>query len=188
MKLAIIGRGTVGCISAAFFLRNTDWEIEWYFDPDIKPLSVGEGSFVGFADLLYKNVDFTYDSLKKVDGTIKTGINKVGWGDKNFINNFPPPYIGYHFDAVKLQDYITTYLKDNRRIKFINKNVTHDDIDADFIMDCSGKPKNLEDYNASEFIPVNSAYVTQCYWDYPKFSETLSIARPYGWIFGFIIC
>ena len=33
-------------------------------------------------------------------------------------------------------------------------------------------------------IPVNAAHVIQSYWDYPKFNYTLTMARPYGWVFG----
>jgi hypothetical protein len=36
----------------------------------------------------------------------------------------------------------------------------------------------------SDYISVNAVHVTQCYWDYPTFNNTLALARPYGWIFG----
>jgi tryptophan halogenase len=51
-------------------------------------------------------------------------------------------------------------------------------------MDCSGKPQDYDAFNMSECIPVNSVHVTQCYWDAPRFQYTLTIARPYGWVFG----
>ena len=36
----------------------------------------------------------------------------------------------------------------------------------------------------TEYIPVNSVYVTQCFWPEPKFDYTLTVARPYGWVWG----
>jgi hypothetical protein len=69
-------------------------------------------------------------------------------------------------------------------VSVIDKNVSPDDVDADFILDCSGTPKDFSDCVDSKYIPVNAAYVTQCYWDYPRFDYTLTIARPYGWVFG----
>jgi hypothetical protein len=71
------------------------------------------------------------------------------------------------------------------RVTIIDKNVTdHSTIDSDFVFDCSGKPSEFSNHVVSESIPVNSVHVTQCYWDVPKFNYTLTIARPYGWVFG----
>jgi hypothetical protein len=121
--------------------------------------------------------------LSKIDGTFKYGVKKVNWSKgKEFTHYFTPPYISYHFNAAKLQDYIINELSND--IKIIDSNVTHDKIDADFIMDCSGKPSNYDDYEMSDYIAVNAVHVTQCFWDYPRFQYTLAIARPYGWVFG----
>jgi tryptophan halogenase len=71
------------------------------------------------------------------------------------------------------------------KVNIVEGNVaSYDDIDSDFIFDCSGAPKDFSDCNVLETIPVNSVYVTQCYWDVPKFQHTLTIARPHGWVFG----
>jgi hypothetical protein len=51
-------------------------------------------------------------------------------------------------------------------------------------MDCSGKPKSYDEFNLTESIPVNAVHVTHCYWDHAKFQHTLTLARPYGWVFG----
>lgn len=97
---------------------------------------------------------------------------------------FPPNIVGYHFNAVMLQDFIIEKLQQNNRIELINSNITHDNIDADYIIDCSGKPNNFDNFYIAESIPVNSVFVTQCYWEGIKFQYTLAIARPYGWVFG----
>jgi hypothetical protein len=185
-KLTIIGSGTAGCLSLIHFLKNTNYEIDWVCDELIKPQAVGEGSILDLPIILTRCVDFQHDDLEKIDGTFKIGVFKKNWnGTGNFMHYFPPPMVAYHFNAIRLQNYIKNCVKDNTRIKKINSNISsHDELDGDFIMDCSGNPTNYDDYTQSTCIPVNSVYVTQCYWDMPRFNYTLAIARPYGWVFG----
>jgi len=185
-KLAIIGKGTAGAFAVTHFLRWTDWEIDWYFDNNIKPQSVGEGSTVVLSNSLFQNIGFRHYNLEEIDGTFKTSIYKEGWGEsgKIYHHDFPPPSIGYHFNANKLQEYILSKVTDNSRITIKEQNIKNEQIDSDFIFDCSGKPNDYDNFHKSKYIPVNSVHVTQCYWDYPRFNHTLTVARPYGWIFG----
>lgn len=183
-KIAVVGKGTAGCMSAAFYRNRTNCEIEWYFDPNIKPQSVGEGSNLVLPSRLNEWFAFGARDYDKVDATIKTGIYKQNWGRnmKPFLHDFPSPSVALHFSAPKLQEYIHHKLQEHVTIKQMN--VDTQDIDADFIIDCTGKPITYESHKQSDYIPVNSVYVTQCFWDYPKFNHTLTIARPYGWVFG----
>lgn len=182
-KISIIGAGTAGVLAAAHFNRwRKDCDIELYYDSNIAPQPVGEGSTPSLPNVLWHNLHFTFDDLLKVDGTIKHGIDKRNWGGSDFVHPFYPPVVGYHFNAGKLQKFILDKLKND--IKIIDKNVKHQDIDSDYIMDCSGKPDNYEEFHMSDYISVNAVHVTQCYWDYPTFNNTLALARPYGWIFG----
>lgn len=183
-RIAVIGRGTAGAIAAAHFSRWTDWEIDWYYDPNIQTQAVGEGSTLVMPTNLFHYFNFSHEDLWKLDGTFKGGIAKEGWGKTGdyFFHNFNPPGIAYHFNAVKLQDYVRDKLKD--KVNLIEQNVSNEDVDADYVMNCSGKPKDFSEYDAAEFIPVNSVYVTQCFWDYPRFQHTFAIAKNYGWVFG----
>ena len=185
-KIAIIGNGTAGCLTASHFNRySIDTEIEWYFDPNIKPQAVGEGSLIDLPVDLNASLEFSMSDLYSLDGTIKTGIRKIDWaGVDTFDENFTFGKHGMHFNAVQLQDFILKKLQLEGKIKIIESNVTHNQIDSDHIIDCSGFPRDFSQYVESEYIPVNSAYVTKCFWDYPKFNHTLTIARPYGWVFG----
>lgn len=184
-KVSIIGKGTAGCISAAHFLHYTDWFVDFYFDNQIKPQAVGEGSNLVLPMRLNHIIDFQHDDLSKLDGSFKYGIKKTGWGTgKEFIHNFPPPNVGYHFNALKLQDLILNKIKNNPRFRIVEGNISHENIDSDFIMDCSGKPTNFNEFIIPESIPVNSVHVTQCFWDHARFQYTLTLARPYGWVFG----
>lgn len=183
-RISIIGGGTAGVISAMRMssLRKHD-EIVLYHDPNIKPQAVGEGADLGLSINISTDLNFTYSDLFDIDGTIKYGIRKIGWrNNKDFVHHFISPTISYHFNAHKLQKFILDRLQD--RVKIISKAVSHNDIDSDYIIDCSGKPKTYDEFTISKSTPVNSVYVNQCYWDYPRFNYTLAIARPYGWVFG----
>jgi hypothetical protein len=185
-KIIIIGRGTAGSQAAAHVVKNmTDCEIEWHFDPNTSPQAVGEGSTTELPRNLYENLSFRHEDLKKIDGSFKTGIYKKNWGanGKEFTHGFIPPFSSYHFNAIGLQNYIFEKLKSKVKVLEINHENSKD-LDADHILDCSGRPNSYEHHKISPYIPVNSVYVTQCYWDYAKFDYTLTIARPYGWIFG----
>ena len=184
-KVAILGRGTAGAISATLLYKKEGFNVDWIYDSNIKTQAVGEGSILGLPKLLYKHLGFTFADLNSIDGTFKIGLKKDGWGnlDKPFFHYFTSGEYGYHFNALKLQDFVTDRVSD--AINLCDMNVkSYDDIDADHIIDCSGRKAIDDSYTMSEYMPINSAYVTQCYWDVPKFNYTLAIARPYGWVFG----
>lgn len=185
-KLAVIGRGTAGSLSLAHFHRwlSNRVDIEWHYDPNTPTQAVGEGSPLTLPKNLLMTMGFVHSDLHYLDGTVKTGIYKDGWGQsgKPYTHNFHGAGSSYHFNALKLQEYTYNFFKD--KVKIVEHNTNSDDIDADLVMDCSGMPKNYDDFYTGTSIPVNSVYVTQCYWDMPRFNVTLTVARPYGWVFG----
>ncbi len=186
-RIAIVGRGTAGSISAALavsrYLRFG--EIVWYYDPSIQTQAVGEGSTLRVPGALNQAVGFMHSDLEKLDGTFKSGIRKIDWsrdGQSDFIHPFLPPQVSYHFNALKLQDFLYNRIKS--RVRCVEGSVSSEKIDADYIIDCSGKPSDYTSFEMSSYIPVNSVYVTQCFWDRAEFQYTMTIARPYGWVFG----
>jgi hypothetical protein len=184
-RIAVVGKGTAGSQAVAHFARFfPDEEIVWYFDSQKPTQSVGEGSTLQLPINLFRNINFSHEDLKKIDGTFKTGVYKKNWGmdGKAFVHDFSPPSVAYHFNAVKLQDYIYDFLKN--RVRVIDQAVDYKNVDASHIFNASGVPKNFESFNVSEYIPVNSVYITQCYWDAPRFDYSLTIAAKYGWVFG----
>ena len=184
-KLAVIGSGTAGALTAAYFNRWEDWEIDWYYDPNISSWPVGEGATLTLVRHINTSLGFTHYDLPKVDGTFKSGVFKTGWGNgSEFFHAFQGTDVAYHFNAKALQKYILDKLSLSPKINVIEKNVSADDVDADYVFDCRGVPKNFDDYHISDCVPVNSAYVTQCYWDHPKFQYSLMLANKYRWVFG----
>jgi hypothetical protein len=185
-KIAIIGNGTAGCLTATHFnFFSPDTNIEWYHDTKILPLSVGEGSLPHLPKALSRDIGFDYLDLLSIDGTPKIGVDKYNWSNTDhYIQQSPMGEYALHFNASKLQKHIQDKLKDRSNVQVIEKNVNANNIDADYVIDCTGSPKDFNDYNISEYIPVNTAYVTQCFWDSPRFFTSLVVARPYGWVFG----
>jgi hypothetical protein len=187
-KIAVIGKGTAGSQAVIHFARFfPNFEIDWYFDPEKPAQSVGEGSTLQLPTNLFNNLGFSHESLKKVNGSLKTGIYKKNWGNENeeFFHDFPPPQVGYHFSATELQKYIEEKIVEtNNIVQIIPKEVDYNNVDATFVFNASGRPSNFDDFHLSEYIPVNSAYVTQCYWPSARFQHTLAIAGKHGWVFG----
>lgn len=187
-KVALIGRGTAGCQAAThLFTYMPNHELDWYFDPETKPQAVGEGSNLVLPRNMHQTLNFNYgEHFKRVDGWLKLGIYKSNWGQqqKDFVHFFPMPNTAIHFNAIKMQDFIFEKLSKEPRVNVIEKNVRAEEVDADYVMDCSGRPKTLEEYETPRFIPVNSVHVNQCYWDFPRINYTITEARPYGWVFG----
>ena len=183
-KLAVIGRGTVGCFTVADFLYWTDWDIDWYYDPNTPASGVGEGTTAMLPSRLHDSIVFSYDDLITVGGTIKRGILKTGWsGNGNYMHNFALGVNGIHFSAEALQAFLFNHLMESGSIRTIENNVNAEDIDADFVIDCSGRPLIDDSYDKMEYTFTNACRVAHCYWDGPRFNYTKAIAMPEGWMF-----
>jgi len=189
-KIAIIGKGTAGAISAMKAYGHSlnskrNIVIDWYFDDNIPTQAVGEGTTITIPTALSRNLNFEHHNLHELDGTFKSGITKKDWNiDSDYVHTFKPPLVAYHFNAIKLQNYILDKLKNQKNVTIIDKNISSKEVDADLIIDCSGRPNTYEDFILSPYIAVNSVHVTQCYWDYARFQHTVSDATKYGWVFG----
>jgi hypothetical protein len=187
-KLTIVGRGTVGCIAAAHFLRYTNWEIDWIYDPNVQPASVGEGTNLALPQSLSSTVDFDLRDMMQIQAIPKLGIRKRGWGNgTDFFHTFNGTQAGIHFNAVYFQDYFFKKLSENRRVRCIEAAVPldgGDELDSDYVMMCTGTPKDFSNYNLVDSIPVNAALVLHCPWDNPTFFYSLTFAKKHGWVFG----
>jgi tryptophan halogenase len=182
-RIAIIGKGTAGSLAFNHFANFGNFEVECYFDSSIKEQSVGEGAPLNLGRTLYESLGLEYEDIFKIQGNYKAGIKYINWGQSDYFHSFPMPNMSLHFSATDLQELL--YKKNEKKVNFIDKKITKtSDIDADHIMLCTGRPVDFTDYNEAKYIPVNAAYVIQCYWDRPMFDYTLCIARPYGWVFG----
>jgi len=185
-KLTIVGRGTVGCLAIAHFLKWTDWEITWAYDPTVEPTAVGEGTTLNLPRTLFENLGFTFADVYEFNATAKVGIYKKDWGSigDGFLHPFPVGQTGIHFNAVSFQQYVFEKISQNPRITLLERSVEPDEVDSDYVMMCTGTPTDFTDYEIIETVPVNTCWVSQCPWEHVRFQHSLTIARPYGWIFG----
>jgi len=185
-KIAIIGKGTAGCMASSFFTNYHPAQIDWYYDPDTPAQSVGEGSTLPFPTALFNELNIGYASLEvELRGSIKKGIRKIGYGGiGDYLHEFPLGRSGVHFSADALQNLVPKILQ-QRGINIIEERVkSHDDIDADYIIDCSGKPNDFKEFHQAEYVLVNATLTEQFPCQGPLFDFTLTVARPYGWVFA----
>ena len=183
MKVSILGAGNAGCFTAvhyAFFTQHHDVEIELIHNPDIKPEPVGQATFPNEPELLYDALGFDWHG-NNINATPKTGILYEGWGKVNeeVFHPFPPHALGMHFSPSEMQDYI---LKSGL-FKVIEDDVPDpNDVDADYIFDCRGKPKDYSDYDTL-INPINAVILAKPNWDTSTTLWTRSVATPDGWAF-----
>ena len=179
MKLAILGKGTAGALALNHFTSYTDWEIDLYYDSSIKEQTVGEGTTLDIPRNLQDTLGVTWEDIRKLNGSVKTGIQYNDWSPTNYFHGFPIPLASIHIDAVKLQE----YLIDKNPCNLIDKKVNMEDIDADYIMNCSGTPKDFNNYEVTDKINVNSVCLMQ-FEPIDNFDYTIAQAMPNGWMFG----
>ena len=183
-KIAILGRGNAGCLSALHFNHYTagaEREIELYYDPEIKPVPTGQGSTLEHPNLLWKTLGI--DWVKKLPLTLKTGIMYENWGNvkDDFFHPFPFGQYSIHCSPKDFQEYVCNNLKVN--FKETTENIlNYDQIDADYIIDCRGTPKSFENYD-SLINPLNAALLANLPKKEHDVKYTRCIATPHGWTF-----
>jgi hypothetical protein len=186
MKIVIIGRGNAGCISAmhlAYYRNflNKKVEIELIYDSTILPVPTGQGTTLDFTEILFKTFQINY--IKKFPTTIKTGIMYENWGNKNnkIFHPFPIGHYAVHFEPKEFQDFVCNNLKIN--FKETDENIkNYDLIDADYIIDCRGKPNDFSNYETL-INPLNCALLANLPKKENDVSYTKAIAHKNGWCF-----
>ena len=182
-KITILGKGTAGSIAAAHFSHYTEDEIEVIYDSNIPEAAVGEGSQLSLPKLLTNIFNLSWLELSKINYNAKQGIMYQNWGANNYFHNFPIPESAWHFNALSLQNFIKEKIE--HKVNYIDKHIKNvNELDTDYVIDCRGKPTMDNRFAIQHDMVINSAYVVQCPWNYPKIQYTLAIARPYGWVFG----
>lgn len=182
-KITILGAGTAGCLTATAFINlNKKYNIELIYDPNTPTSSVGEATNYAVANFLSVIYNFNEKDLIECKGTRKFGIQKNNWGIENYFHPFIFSNYAFHLDSKEFQKLILSKLS---KVITVKKQFIDDikDIKSDYIIDCRGKYEDSE-VEILDNIAVNASYTTQCFWDKPKFEHTLTIARPYGWVFG----
>tara|TARA_B100000965_G_C19576676_1_gene751626 strand:+ start:1009 stop:2139 length:1131 start_codon:yes stop_codon:yes gene_type:complete len=202
-KLAIVGAGNAGCISALHFKQHEpDLEIDLYHDSDHHPIErVGQGTTIPVAKLLSQSLDCTwYDN--PIEATLKAGILYRNWGkihdcpterrhDAFFHDFYTMDQVSMHYTPKKLSDAVLSSKKFNVIEKEIND--PEAEIDSDFIIDCRGKKSRDKENQTYLYNPIDSVLLgsvtDDCnvnilnYTDKIQMQFTEACATPNGWTF-----
>ena len=147
-RIAIIGAGNAGCITALhFYFHGRDrFEIELYHSPEKHPIErVGQGTTLPPATLIASLFSSNwYDN--DIGATFKSGILYEGWGKVNdkVFHEFPADSMAMHYCPWEMQKYAL----DSGFFKVVEDNILDvNQVDADYVFDCRGKPDDYSDYD-----------------------------------------
>jgi tryptophan halogenase len=203
MRIAVIGGGTAGFITAAHLTRSLpDASLVHVFDSRIPTIGVGEGTTPRFPVWFEEVTGLGFSDLaERCGATLKTGTRFDGWGihGSEFINRFQPVrLIGYHFDATQVVQVIGKYIRAEQvdaRVEEL-RTLPHGvlvrladraPLLCDYAFDARGFPRHGEggsqaDLVELDWIPTGRANLR---WLPPGVLSgvTRAAARPHGWIF-----
>ena len=200
MKVAVVGAGTAGLLSAMDLCVGLPSfaKITLIHSLSIGSLGVGESSLVNFPQSLSESIDYNHlFDRKELKSSTKYGVQFKNWRGNTFV-----PFLGgshgIHFDTSNLIEFILPRLHKKysnfSELKGVVESVTSvgkqvkirvDEFDHtfDYVIDCRGYPENYTDYHKSPHVYLNSAIVvpskTKAKWEY-----TFHIAHKNGWMFG----
>tara|TARA_Y100001963_G_scaffold131063_1_gene187961 strand:+ start:170 stop:1327 length:1158 start_codon:yes stop_codon:yes gene_type:complete len=184
-KIAIIGAGNAGCITALhFYFHGRDrFEIELYHSPEKHPIErVGQGTTLPPATLIASLFSSNwYDN--DIGATFKSGILYEGWGKSKdkFFHAFPMTNMAMHYVPQKLSD---TLLKSGLfKVKQQIINDPEKEIDSDWIIDCRGRHNRDRNNYESLVNPLNSCLLYRKEGRDSDLIYTRTVATPNGWTF-----
>lgn len=193
MKIAIVGAGTAGLLTALDLCYGLpdEAEIELIHDPDIAPLGVGEATLYNFPASL-GTIEYSHaENRHDLDATAKFGVRFKNWKGDGFVPFFAGSH-GIHFNTNELAAFVIPRLK-KLYPNFTELHGTVHGINGDgkeviignrwynYAIDCRGFNKIKRGNDLP--IHVNRAIVFDSMepspWDY-----SYHIAHKNGWMFG----
>lgn len=188
IKIAIIGAGNAGCITALHFHKfllevSDQFEIDIYHSPHDHPIEkVGQGTTILVPQLISSvlNINWYHNPI---GATFKTGILYEGWGKKNdkIFHPFEMPNAAMHFVPKKFSECVLESNLFNVQEKIIDD--PEKEIDADVIFDCRGRHNRDESNYESLINPLNSVILSKKHERDPDLIYTRCVATPNGWTF-----
>ena len=168
-KIAVIGVGSGGIQAICHMLVwLKDVEIYSVYDPKIDIVGIGESTNPGFVSIIQDALDFDlrYD-MPDLDATLKFGTEYIDWRPTRFMNPLLDAGVAIHFNTFKFKEFAFPRLKNKWAGKFFEiqgtvtniQNVTVNNIAKakvtidgdehlfDWVIDCTGFPKQLTDEN-----------------------------------------
>lgn len=188
-KIAIVGAGNAGCISALnlHYLKMTEeydvGEIEIYYDPNVPIERVGQGTQFNVRETIFDVLDLDWVEKNHIKATTKQGIRYKGWGKKNpdFFHSFRSGSVAIHY----IPKLFSERVLDSGLFNVVEKAITNpeEEIDATYIIDCRGRPSELDDSYQRLTNPINSVILARKEGADPSLLWTEHITTPNGWTF-----
>ena len=183
-KIAIVGAGNAGCITAlnfGYFGQNL-FDIDMYYDPDTPMERVGQGTTPDVLSLISASLDLDWWN-NDIGATIKTGILYEKWGKKQeeVYHKFYMDNVAMHFQTHEL----SRKVRESQYVNVIEKNIIDPEaeIDADYIFDCRGRSGNDYDEYNTLINPLNAVLLCKQGGRDPDLTHTRCVATPDGWTF-----
>tara|TARA_R100000005_G_C4981489_1_gene191150 strand:+ start:159 stop:1307 length:1149 start_codon:yes stop_codon:yes gene_type:complete len=201
MKIAVVGAGTAGLLSAVTLCQSLPPFIEVYLihSNDIAPIGVGESTLLDFPEILCEGIDY-YHLLdkKEMNATTKFGVRFVGWQDDDFYITFGSGCHGLHFDSAALSQFVIPrlqkkygrFMEVRATVKELNEvgdkvfvECDNDVFEFDYVVDCRGFPEDYKNYIEPKNVYLNSA-ITVASEGIVDWQYTAHIAHEHGWMFA----
>ena len=179
-KVSIVGGGNAGCITALYLSwYKKELEVELIYNPDVPCERVGQASVLDPPKLLWAATGFNWYN-NPIHATFKSGILYEGWGQYNekLFHGFPAHSMAMHYCPWEMQKHVLN----SGLFKVTEGDVDPKDVDADYVFDCRGKPKDFSDYD-DLINPTNAAILAKPNWDTTKAFWSRHVATPDGWTF-----
>tara|TARA_R100001224_G_scaffold46608_1_gene26846 strand:+ start:262 stop:1380 length:1119 start_codon:yes stop_codon:yes gene_type:complete len=182
MKITVVGAGNAGCFTAlwfAWFGRKENVEVELIYNPEIPVERVGQATLLNPPAILWGSTGFNWYN-NNIHATFKSGILYENWGKKNdkIFHEFAPDLMAMHYCPWEMQKSILN----SGHFKVTEGDVDPKDVDADYVFDCRGKPKDFTGYKTLKN-PINAAILAKPNWDVTKAFWSRHVATPDGWTF-----
>ena len=179
-KVSVVGGGNAGCITALYLSwYKKELEVELIYNPDVPCERVGQASVLDPPKLLWAATGFNWYN-NPFHATFKSGILYEGWGQYNekLFHGFPAHSMAMHYCPWEMQKHVLN----SGHFKVTEGDVDPKDVDADYVFDCRGKPKDFSDYD-DLINPTNAAILAKPNWDTTKAFWSRHVATPDGWTF-----
>ena len=179
-KVSVVGGGNAGCITALYLSwYKKELEVELIYNPDVPCERVGQASVLDPPKLLWAATGFNWYN-NPIHATFKSGILYEGWGQSNekLFHGFPAHSMAMHYCPWEMQKHVLN----SGLFKVTEGDVDPKDVDADYVFDCRGKPKDFSDYD-DLINPTNAAILAKPNWDTTKAFWSRHVATPDGWTF-----
>ena len=185
-RIAIIGAGNAGCITALhfYFYGKDNYEIEIYHSPEKHPIErVGQGTTIPPAALISSVFGTNWYDRNCIDATFKSGILYEGWGKSNdkIFHGFPMTNMAIHYVPQKLSDVILN--SGLFKVKQQTINDPEKEIDSDWIIDCRGRHNRDRDNYQALVNPLNACLLYKKNGRDSDLTYTRTVATPNGWTF-----